>query len=85
MTTQKRIEVIMDQLLGNGPNLSLEEVEDVLKVGRKTVARLIKQGKLKAFAIDPDKERKTLLVTKAALAAYIVENEEKTKGVLVND
>lgn len=80
MTIAQRMKLIINQMPGDGPNLDVEDVQRVLKVGRKTVEKLIKTGEIDAYIINPEAQRKMYRVTKAALAAYIVKNEELTKG-----
>lgn len=71
MTNTDRFTLLADDLKKLPTVLDPEQVADVIGVSRRTVDDLIKKGVIKAFALDPTRERKQYRINKADLLVYI--------------
>ena len=72
MSDSQRVALLEKQLEKyDATALGPEQVAEVLGCTRRYVDKLIAEGKLEAFALDPSKQRKEWRVTKAALIAFM--------------
>ena len=72
MSENQRVALLEKQLEKyDATALGPEQVAEVLGCTRRYVDKLITEGKLEAFALDPSKTRKEWRVTKAALIAFM--------------
>lgn len=54
--------------------LDPDQVAEILGITRRTVDKLLHDGKIKYFAIDPEAERKQKRVAQCDLIAYMTAN-----------
>lgn len=71
MAEKDKLTILTDDLKDYPTVLDPDQVADIIGVSRRTVDDLIKNGVIKAFALDPAKQRKQYRVNKADLMAYI--------------
>jgi hypothetical protein len=76
---QAEVQAVLEKQLEKyeGLALDMDQVAEVLNVSRKTADKL--KLELKAFPLDPTKERKDYRVTKANIIAYLL-NKNNLKG-----
>jgi excisionase family DNA binding protein len=75
MTTEDQ-QKMLEQQLEKYPALGLDpdQVAEALGVTRRYVDKLLDDGHIKYFVLDPSRQHKQKRVTKAALIAYITNN-----------
>ena len=74
MSTIEKRTALQQQLKDYPPSLTPDQVAEVIGVDRKTADRLLREGKIESFVLDPEAQRLRRRVTKAVLIDYMITN-----------
>lgn len=74
MTASDRRDTLEKQLEAYPVALDPDQVAEILGITRRTVDKLLNEGKLPYFAVNPEAARQLKRVTKADLIGYMINN-----------
>lgn len=75
MGTTETVTMLERQLEKYPASLDPSQVAEALGISRKTADKLIDDGRIEYFVLDPEAARKQKRVTKAALIAFMLNNK----------
>jgi len=75
MTEIDRRQALERLLEKYNPSLDTSEVAEVLNCSHRTAFVLQSEGKLKAYVLNPDSQKKQYKTTKVDIINYMIENE----------
>lgn len=77
MPNTDRVQILTAELKAYPAVLDPNQVADIIGISRKTIDDLIKREVIKAFPLDPARERKQYRINKADLIAYLMNTNQK--------
>jgi hypothetical protein len=75
MGTEEKVTMLERQLERYPASMDPSQVAESLGVSRKTVDKLLDEGRIECFILDPEADRKQKRVSKAVLIAFMLNNQ----------